>query len=72
MFLDVPFSSSSELQNVVLILNTVLLIIVLIVIELFYSETPKDKKTHLKLFFPFIAVFVGLFIVAVLKQVSGA
>jgi hypothetical protein len=41
MFLQLPFQFLSQLQQTVLVINTVLLLGALIVVELVYSETPK-------------------------------
>jgi hypothetical protein len=70
MFLRLPFNFAPNLQENVLVINTVLLICALIVIELVYSETPRDKRQHLKYFLPLLLVLVGLLVVAAYKQVG--
>jgi dipeptide/tripeptide permease len=71
MFLQAPFHFFTRVQNTVLIVNTVLLVVVLIVVELVYSETPKEKRQHLKYFLPIILVFLGILIYAVYKQAGN-
>jgi hypothetical protein len=70
MFLQIPFKFIANLQNTVLIINTVLLLAALIVIELVYSEKSKDERKNLKFLFPMILVFIGLLIYAAVKQVG--
>lgn len=68
MFLRLPFQFAANLQDTVLVINTVLLLGVLIVVELVYSETPRSKRQHLKYFYPLVLVLVGLLIYAAYKQ----
>ena len=68
MFFQLPTQIHTNLQQVVFILNTLLLITALIIAELVYSETPKSKRQHLKYFYPIILVFVGILIFAAYKQ----
>ena len=70
MFLQLPFKFIANLSEKVLIINTVLLLGVLIVVELFYSEKSKSKRKDLLLLFPIILVFSGLLIYAAIKQVG--
>jgi hypothetical protein len=56
----------------VLVINTVLLIAALILMELVYSESPKDKRQHLKYFFPLFLILIGLLIYAAYRQVGKA
>lgn len=70
MFLRLPFQFSAHLQDTVLVINTVLLLAILIVVELVYSETPRSKREHLKYFYPLVLVLVGLLIYAAYKQVG--
>ena len=70
VFLQIPFHLSSALQQVVLVLNTVILIVSLIVVELVYSEKPKEQRQHLKNFYPLFLVLVGLLIYAAVQQVG--
>ena len=72
MFLRIPFSFAPNLQENVLVINTVLLISALIVVELVYAETPRAKREHLKYFFPLLLVLIGLLVVAAYKQVGKA
>ena len=72
MFLQLPFQFLPQLQQTVLVINTVLLLGVLIVIELVYSETDRAKRQHLKYFFPLLAVLIGLLIFAAYKQVGNS
>lgn len=69
--MQLPFHSAGYLQQLAFTLNTVILIIALIVAELVYAEMPKEKRAHLKHFYPILAVFVGLLIFAVYKQVKA-
>lgn len=62
----------ANLQETVLVINTVLLLGVLIVVELVYSETPRAKRQHLKYFYPLVLVLVGLLIYAAYKQAGNA
>lgn len=72
MFLKLPFTFMTNLQQTVLVLNTIILIAALIVAELVYSETPKEKRVHLKYFYPLFVVLVGLLIYAGYKQAGAA
>lgn len=72
VFLRVPVDQIFQFQSVVLILNTVLLIAALIVFELAYSASPKKDKKHLKVFYPFVALFVIILLYAVYRQVGNA
>lgn len=70
MFLELPFKFQPNLQNTVLIINTVLLLGVLIAIEVIYSERPKNKGKDLIYLSPIILVFVGILIFAIVKQIG--
>jgi hypothetical protein len=70
VFLELPFRFATNLQQVVLVINTVLLIVALIVMELVYSEMPNEKRQHLKYFFPLFLILIGLLIYAAYKQVG--
>lgn len=70
MFLRLPFALNANVQRTVLLLNTVILIAALIVVELVYSEVPKEKREHLKYFYPLFLILVGLLIYAGYKQVG--
>lgn len=71
MFLKLPFQPTTHLQQTVLILNTVLLVGVLVVVELIYSERPKEDRRHLRYFYPLFAVLAGLLIYAAYKQTGS-
>lgn len=71
MFLKIPFQSTPELQNIVLVTNTVLLIVALIIFELKYADLSKTEKRHLQLFYPFVSIFFVIFMYAVYRQVNG-
>jgi hypothetical protein len=70
VFLQLPFHTAASLQRTVLTLNTVILIIALIVAELVYAETPKEKRKHLKHLYPLFVVLSGLLLYAIYKQVK--
>jgi Na+/serine symporter len=70
MFLRLPFNLAPNLQENVLVVNTVLLIAALIVVELVYSETARSKRQHLKYFLPLLLVLIGLLVVAAYKQIG--
>ena len=70
MFLKFPFEFSLPVQQAALIVNTVLLICALVVVELVYSETPKEQRTHLRYFLPLFLVLIGLLLLAVYKQIG--
>ena len=72
MFVRLPFQFAVHMQQTILILNTVILIAALIVAEIVYGETPKEKKAHLRYFYPVLAVLIGILVFAVIKQVKAA
>lgn len=72
MFLQLPFKFIGNARNTVLIVNTVLLLGVLIIVEILYSEKSANEKKRLRFFFPIILVFVGLLIYAAVKQVGNS
>lgn len=72
MFLRLPFQDVVSVQQTVLVINTILLIAVLIVVEVVYSEQPKARRRYLKYFWPLLSVLVGLLIYAAYKQVGKA
>ena len=73
MFLKLPVQHiTTNIHNTVFILNTVILIIALIVVELVYAETPKKDREHLKYFAPLFLVLIGLLIYAAYKQAGVA
>jgi hypothetical protein len=68
MFLRLPFQFDAHAVHTVLILNTVILISMLVIMELVYSERPKADRKYLALLYPFIVVLVGLLFYAVHQQ----
>ncbi len=68
MFFDFPAAAVADYRNLFLILNTVLLVVVLVVFELFYAETPKSKRRHLKFFWPLTGLLGLLTIWAIYLQ----
>lgn len=72
MFLNIPFSLSANLQHIVLIINTVLLIAALIIFELVYAEKPKKQRRGLRYFLPLLVALVGLFVYAAFRQFAQA
>ena len=72
MFQQLPFRATANLQRTALILNTVILIVALVAAELVYAEMPKEKRTHLKYFYPLIIGLGGLLVFAIYKQIKVA
>ena len=72
MFLQLPYYFSHHLVQTVLTVNTVVLIIALISVELVYSEQPKSKRKHLVYFLPIMLVLIGLLTYAAYRQARGA
>lgn len=72
MFLGLPLHGHNNFQHLALILNTVLLIGMLIVLEVAYSEAPKEKRQPLRLFLPLALTLIGLLAYAVYSQTKGA
>jgi heme/copper-type cytochrome/quinol oxidase subunit 3 len=70
VFLRLPFQPAAHLQQTVLILNTIILITALVVVEIAYAEVPKEKRLHLRYFYPLFVVLAGLLIFAMYKQVN--
>jgi len=71
MFFLFPLQHRPDLRQSVFLLNTVLLILALIAVELIYSETPKAKREQLKFFLPLFLVLVGLLIYGAYFQRHG-
>jgi formate hydrogenlyase subunit 3/multisubunit Na+/H+ antiporter MnhD subunit len=71
MFFRILFNITTNLQQTVLIANTILLIVILIAVELIYSERSKEDRRELRYFFPLILVFVVILLFAVYKQTWG-
>lgn len=61
-----------DLQSLVLLLNTMLLIAALITLELVYTDAPKTKKASRRLYYPFIFIMIGLLFVAGYQQLGGS
>jgi uncharacterized membrane protein SirB2 len=70
VFLRLPFHFVTNLQQTVLLINTVILIAALVVVELVYSETTREKRQQLKFFYPLFLVLLGLLVYAAYKQVG--
>jgi dipeptide/tripeptide permease len=70
MFLRLPFAFSNNLQHLVLVLNTIVLVVSLVVVELIYSEAPKEKRKHLVYFYPLFIVLAGLLLYAIYTQMG--
>lgn len=71
MFAHFPFHFPVDLQQTILILNTVLLIAALVVTEIVYAEAPVQKRRELRLFLPLFVVIAGLLVYAVYLQRKG-
>lgn len=52
------------MRSLALLLNTVILITMLIVVELVYSERPAEDRRHLRYFYPLLLVLTGLLVYA--------
>lgn len=72
MYLQLPFNFANNLQQTVLILNTIVFIIILVIMELVYSEASIEKRKYLKYFFPFFIVLSIMLIYAAYKQIGKA
>ena len=70
MFLNLPVVVTQNIRELALLLNTVVLICILVVVELAYSERPKEQRRHLRLFFPLCLVLIGLLAYAAYLQGS--
>ena len=68
MFFTFPVLVTDHLRHLALLLNTAVLIIVLIVIELVYSELPREQRLHLRYFYPLLIVLVVLLGYAAILQ----
>jgi hypothetical protein len=72
MFLRLPFGFELDVQQLALILNTVLLIAVLVTVELAYAEATTEKRRELRYFLPIILVISGILVYAVATQSGSA
>lgn len=70
MFTGIPPIFNPELQQIVLIINTLFCIIALVVIEVLYIDAPATKRRHLRIYYPFIAAFICLLFFAFYKEIS--
>lgn len=70
MFLQLPFHSTTYVQHIVLILNTVIVITSLIVVELVYADAPPEKRRQLRYFYPLVLVLAAMLAYAVYNQVK--
>ncbi len=70
MFLQLPFRFAANLQNTVLIINTVIILALLITVEIVFSEKPKSERKELKYLLPVVVVIGGILIYAAIKQVG--
>lgn len=68
MFFNFPVVVTENIRELTLLLNTVVLICILVVMELVYSERPKEQRRHLRLFFPLCVVLVVLLAYAAYLQ----
>jgi hypothetical protein len=68
MFLQIPLQFTTQMRNTVLILNTVLLFAILVGAEVYYSTKSADSKPNMRVFYPFMAVIVGILIYAACVQ----
>lgn len=68
MFLQFPDISATNIQEVALIANTVLLILFIVAAEFGIAELPPEKRKNLRFIQPFVAVFALLFIFAAFSQ----
>jgi hypothetical protein len=71
MFFNFPVVVTPGIRQLALILNTVVLIAALIIVELVYSEEPRDKRQHLRLYYPLFIVLGALLIYAAYVQGKG-
>lgn len=70
MFFTFPVQVIDSIRQLSLLLNTVVLIVVLITVELVYSERPKEDRKHLRYFYPLVIILVGLLVYAAYLQGS--
>jgi hypothetical protein len=68
VFFMFPVHVTEHIRELALLFNTVLLILILVVVELVYSERPPEERRHLRLFYPLILVLVGLLVYAAYLQ----
>jgi ABC-type polysaccharide/polyol phosphate export permease len=68
MFFTFPVHVTNSIRALSLLLNTVVLIVMLVVAELVYSERPKEDRLHLRYFYPLIILMVALLVYAAYLQ----
>jgi hypothetical protein len=71
VFFHFPLHVINNLRQIVLLLNTVLLIAALIVVELVYSEATLPKRRELRYFYPLFITLTGLLVYGIYVQRSG-
>jgi len=72
MFYTFPILVSPHIRQIALLLNTGVLIVTLIVIELVYSERPKEQRVHLRYFYPLCVILSILLLYAAYLQGTKA
>jgi hypothetical protein len=70
MFLQLPFQFTTQMRNTVLILNTVLLFVALIAVEVYYAHQKTDDKPNYRVFYPFMIVMMGILVYAACVQIG--
>lgn len=68
MFFTFPIVVSVHMRQLALLVNTGLLIAALIIIELVYSERPKEQRVHLRYFYPLCVILGALLVYAAWLQ----
>jgi len=68
VFLQLPNTMSANIQDLALIVNTVLLIVFIVIAELGFTEIPLEKRKRLRYIYPLIVVLVGLLLIAARLQ----
>lgn len=72
MLLQIPFQFDAQVQNVVLVLNTALLAVLLIFLEIFFSGAGKKAREQLVYFYPIVVVLAGILVYAMYVQLGHA
>ena len=68
MFFNFPIQVTPHVRELALLLNTVVLIVILVVIELVYSERSREERKHLRYFYPLCIVLAVLLVYAAYLQ----
>lgn len=72
-FLQTPLPVvTANVQHIVLVANTILLIASLIVAELLYTDVPKEQRRHLRYFYPVMGVLAAILVYAIVAQAGNA